>query len=151
VDFDVHHGNGTQAAFFDDADFFYGSSHQSPCYPGTGERAERGVAENILNVPLAPGSGSEAFRAAWEGMLIPALTAFAPEVLIVSAGFDAHKADPLAQLRVETSDFAWLTEQLLAVADAHCAGRLVSVLEGGYDLVALGHCAAAHVGALLRQ
>jgi acetoin utilization deacetylase AcuC-like enzyme len=151
VDFDVHHGNGTQAAFFDDADFFYGSSHQSPCYPGTGERAERGVAQNILNVPLAPGSVSEAFRAAWEGMLIPALTAFAPEVLIVSAGFDAHKADPLAQLRVETSDFAWLTEHLLAVADAHCAGRLVSVLEGGYDLVALGQCAAAHVGALLRQ
>ncbi len=151
VDFDVHHGNGTQAAFFDDPDFFYGSSHQSPCYPGTGFHDERGVAANILNVPLAPGSGSEAFRAAWEGTLIPALAAFAPELLIISAGFDAHKADPLAELRVETSDFAWLTEQLMAVADQHCGSRLVSVLEGGYDLVALANSAAAHVGALLRQ
>ncbi len=151
VDFDVHHGNGTQAAFYHDATLFYASSHQSPCYPGTGEPGERGIADNILNVPLAPRSGSEAFRAAWEGRLLPALQAFQPELLIISAGFDAHKADPLAELRVETADFAWLTERLLAAADVHCPGRLVSVLEGGYDLTALAHSAAAHVDALLRH
>jgi acetoin utilization deacetylase AcuC-like enzyme len=151
VDFDVHHGNGTQAAFFDDPDFFYGSSHQYPCYPGTGLVGDRGIAGNILNVPLPPRSGSEAFRAAWEDQLLPALGAFAPEFLIVSAGFDAHRADPLAELRVETIDFVWLTERLLAVADEHCSGRLVSVLEGGYDLTALAESTAAHVSTLLRQ
>jgi acetoin utilization deacetylase AcuC-like enzyme len=148
VDFDVHHGNGTQDVFQADASLFYGSSHQYPCYPGTGARSERGVG-NVVNAPLAPGSGSAAFRAAWADTILPALDRFAPELLIVSAGFDAHKADPLAQLLVETADFAWLTELLLDCAARHCGGRLVSVLEGGYDLAALAESAAAHVRVLL--
>ncbi len=150
VDFDVHHGNGTQDIFAQDADLFYASTHQSPCYPGTGEPWDRGVANNILNVPLRPGDGSAAFRSAWERDIIPELDRFAPGLLIVSAGFDAHKADPLAQLRVETADYAWLTEALLGVADRHCGGRVVSLLEGGYDLHALAASAAAHVRALMR-
>jgi acetoin utilization deacetylase AcuC-like enzyme len=151
VDFDVHHGNGTQAMFWDDADLFYASSHQSPCYPGTGEVSERGVAGNIVNAPLRPRSDGAAFRAAWSGAILPALDRFAPELLIISAGFDAHRDDPLAQLRVETEDFAWLTHELVALARRHCAGRVVSVLEGGYDLDALAHSAAAHVRALMAE
>jgi acetoin utilization deacetylase AcuC-like enzyme len=150
VDFDVHHGNGTQAAFADDPDLFYASSHQSPCYPYTGAAEERGVAGNILNVPLRPGSGSEVFRRAWESEILPALERFAPELLIISAGFDAHRADPLAQLRLDTADFAWVTRELMAVADRHCGSRLVSLLEGGYDLDALAASAAVHVRALMR-
>jgi acetoin utilization deacetylase AcuC-like enzyme len=150
VDFDVHHGNGTQAMFAADADLFYGSSHQHPCYPGTGEAWERGIADNIINVPLRARDGGAAFRAAWSDIIIPALDAFAPGLLIISAGFDAHIADPLAQLRVETADYAWLTAQLVAVADRHCGGRVVSVLEGGYDLNALAASAAVHVRALMR-
>lgn len=150
VDFDVHHGNGTQAMFADDADLFYGSSHQSPCYPGTGARNETGCAGNVVNVPLPPYADGAAFRAAWERTIIPALDGFAPELLIVSAGFDAHEADPLAQLRVRTDDFAWLTGELTAAADRHCGGRIVSVLEGGYDLAALAASAAAHVRGLMR-
>jgi acetoin utilization deacetylase AcuC-like enzyme len=148
VDFDVHHGNGTQAIFAADPTLFYASSHQFPCYPGTGAADERGLG-NIVNAPLAPGADGAAFRAAWADRLLPALDGFAPELLIVSAGFDAHVADPLAQLRVETADFAWLTGELLAVARRHCGGRLVSVLEGGYDLDALAASAAAHVRALM--
>ena len=150
VDFDVHHGNGTQDIFFDDPDLFYASSHQFPCYPGTGAATERGVAGNIVNAPLPPGATGAAFRAAWSGTLLPALERFAPELLIVSAGFDAHKADPLAQLRLETADFGWITEHLVAVATRHCAGRLVSLLEGGYDLDALAASAAMHVRTLLQ-
>ncbi len=150
VDFDVHHGNGTQAMFAADATLFYGSSHQHPCYPGTGEAWERGVADNIINVPLRPRDGSAAFRAAWSGTIIPALDQFSPGLLIISAGFDAHIADPLAQLRVETADYAWLTEQLVAVADRHCGGRVVSVLEGGYDLTSLAAAASVHVRGLMR-
>jgi acetoin utilization deacetylase AcuC-like enzyme len=149
VDFDVHHGNGTQAIFAADPSVFYGSSHQFPCYPGTGAASERGVG-NIFNAPLPPGATGEKFRAAWDGTILPALEAFAPELLIVSAGFDGHKADPLAQLRLETADFTWITERLMAVAARHCDGRLVSVLEGGYDLAALAACASAHVRALLQ-
>jgi len=148
VDFDVHHGNGTQHIFEADPTLFYASSHQFPCYPGTGGAEERGVG-NVVNAPLAPGSGSVAFREAWEVLILPALERFAPGLLIVSAGFDAHKADPLAQLRVETADFAWLTAQLLDVARRHCGGRLVSLLEGGYDLDALAESAAAHVRVLM--
>jgi acetoin utilization deacetylase AcuC-like enzyme len=148
VDFDVHHGNGTQAIFQADPSLFYASSHQYPCFPGTGAPSETGVG-NIVNVALPPGSDGAAFRAAWTGTLLPALDAFAPELLIVSAGFDAHKADPLAQLRVETADFAWLTAELLTLARRHCGGRLVSLLEGGYDLDALAASAAAHVRALM--
>ncbi len=148
VDFDVHHGNGTQDIFQDDPTLFYGSSHQFPCYPGTGAAEERGVG-NIVNAPLAPGSGTAAFREAWEVLLLPALERFAPELLVISAGFDAHKADPLAQLRLEAADFAWLTGRLMDVARGHCQGRVVSLLEGGYDLDALAESAAAHVRALM--
>jgi acetoin utilization deacetylase AcuC-like enzyme len=150
VDFDVHHGNGTQEMFAADKDLFYASSHQSPCYPGTGEVWERGVANNVFNVPLRPGDGSAAFRAAWGDTILPELDRFAPGLVIVSAGFDAHKLDPLAQLRLETADYTWITEQLLGIADRHCGGRLVSVLEGGYDLEALAAASAAHVRALMR-
>jgi acetoin utilization deacetylase AcuC-like enzyme len=149
VDFDVHHGNGTQAMFAADPALFYASSHQSPCYPGTGRREERGCAGNIVNVPLRPGSGSAEFRTAWEGEILPRLDAFAPELLIVSAGFDAHKADPLAQLRLETEDFAWITRKLVDLAQRRSNGRIVSVLEGGYDLDALAASAAAHVRELM--
>ena len=150
VDFDVHHGNGTQAIFASRPGLFYASSHQYPCYPGTGHKWEHGVADNIVNAPLAPGSGSAAFRSAWSDTIFPALDEFAPELLIVSAGFDAHKADPLAQLRLETGDFAWITGELVAMAGRHCGGRIVSVLEGGYELSALAASVAAHVRALMR-
>ena len=150
VDFDVRHGNGTQEIFYSDPSLFYGSSHQFPCYPGTGSAHERGVADNVVNAPLPPGSTGAAFRAAWLEKILPALDRFAPELLIVSAGFDAHKADPLAQLRLETEDFGWITTKLLELAEKHCSGRLVSVLEGGYDLDALAASAALHVRTLLR-
>jgi acetoin utilization deacetylase AcuC-like enzyme len=149
VDFDVHHGNGTQHMFEAEPALFYASSHQYPAYPGTGAAAERGCG-NIVNVPLRPGSGSAPFRAAYSDTILPRLRAFAPDLLLVSAGFDAHIRDPLCQLEVETEDFAWLTGELCAVADEFCAGRLVSTLEGGYDLTALADCARAHVGVLLR-
>ncbi len=150
VDFDVHHGNGTQDIFAPDPALFYASSHQHPCYPGTGSPRETGVAGNVVNVPLAPGAGSVPFRAAWSDRIIPALAAWRPELLIISAGFDAHRADPLAELRVETEDFAWLTDRLLDVAESHAQGRVVSVLEGGYDLAALAASTAAHVTRLMR-
>lgn len=149
VDFDVHHGNGTQAAFAADPDLFYGSSHQQPCYPGTGDAWEHGAANNICNAPLAPGATGRDFRAVWSDIILPELDRFAPGLLIVSAGFDAHKADPLAQLRLETEDFRWITNQLVRIADRHCGGRLVSLLEGGYDLDALAASAAAHVRELM--
>jgi acetoin utilization deacetylase AcuC-like enzyme len=149
VDFDVHHGNGTQACFEADASVFYASSHQWPLYPGTGDVNERGVG-NILNVTLPPGADGAAFRAAWVDSIIPALEDFAPDLLVISAGFDAHAADPLAQLRVREADFAFVTEALCGVADRHCGGRVVSLLEGGYDLEALGRSTAAHVRALMR-
>lgn len=151
VDFDVHHGNGTQDIFERDPDLLYISSHQSPCYPGTGDADETGVAQNILNLPLRPGTGSAGFRAAWERQGLPALRGFKPELVILSAGFDAHKADPLAELQVETADFGWITDQLMAAADECCGGKLVSVLEGGYDLQALAASAALHVRRLMRQ
>ncbi|HET6184895.1 MAG TPA: histone deacetylase family protein [Acetobacteraceae bacterium] len=150
IDFDVHHGNGTQAMFAADPDLFYASTHQSPCYPGTGAAGETGCAGNIVNVPLRPGTDSALFRAAWRDRILPALHGFAPELLIVSAGFDAHRADPLAELRLDTEDYAWITAELAAAADRHCKGRLASVLEGGYDLDALAASAAAHVRALMR-
>jgi acetoin utilization deacetylase AcuC-like enzyme len=149
VDFDVHHGNGTQAMFERDPGLFYASSHQSPCYPGTGEPWEHGAANNIVNAPLPPGTDGAGFRAAWGEVILPELERFAPELLIVSAGFDAHKADPLAQLRLENADFTWITEQLLGVATRHGGRRIVSVMEGGYDLNALASAAATHVRSLL--
>ena len=150
ADFDVHHGNGTEAMFAGDPALFYASSHQWPCYPGTGSEAEHGVAGNIVNATLPPGSDGAAFRAVWEERLLPALDAFRPDLLIVSAGFDAHRADPLASLEVETEDFVWLTGRLLEVAERHCQGRLVSVLEGGYDPEALAACVVAHVRRLMQ-
>jgi acetoin utilization deacetylase AcuC-like enzyme len=149
VDFDVHHGNGTQACFWDDGSLFYGSTHQSPLYPGTGSSGETGVAGNIVNVPLPPMSGSQAFRQGMTRVLLPALDAFAPEMVLISAGFDAHRSDPLAQLLFDEADYTWATEQLLDIARRHAGGRVVSTLEGGYDLAALGASAAAHVRALM--
>ncbi|HTQ70020.1 MAG TPA: histone deacetylase family protein [Acidocella sp.] len=149
VDFDVHHGNGTQQIFAHDAGVMYASSHQAPCFPGTGAQAETGVG-NVVNVPLPPGTTGEAFREAWRTAILPRLAAFAPEILIISAGFDAHAADPMAQMRLKEADFTWLTRELLAVADASCPGRVVSLLEGGYDLNALAQSCAAHVRALMR-
>ena len=147
VDFDVHHGNGTQAAFYDDPSLFYASTHQSPLYPGTGAAQEKGVG-NIVNVPLRPLSGSREFRLGFERDILPALAAFRPELVLISAGFDAHKNDPLAQLMLDEDDYTWVTRQLVAVARQHAGGRVVSTLEGGYDLGALAASAAAHVAAL---
>lgn len=149
IDFDVHHGNGTQAAFWDDASLFYGSTHQMPLYPGTGAATERGVG-NIVNAPLAPMSGSVEFRQAMTDRILPAVTAFKPELLIISAGFDAHRDDPLASLMLETRDFTWVTKRLMNVADEVCGGRIVSCLEGGYDLHALAEATAAHVRQLMK-
>ncbi len=149
VDFDVHHGNGTQSMFWNDANMFYGSTHQSPHYPGTGSASDRGVAGNIVNVPLAPYTGSVEFRRAMERVILPAVTEFAPDFLLISAGFDAHAADPLAALQFTEEDFSWATRQLMRVAEEHCEGRVVSTLEGGYDMAALGRSAAAHVRALM--
>jgi acetoin utilization deacetylase AcuC-like enzyme len=150
VDFDVHHGNGTQNCFFADPKLFYGSSHQSPFYPGTGARAETGVAGNIVNLPLARGSDSARFRDGMQRELLPALRRFAPELLIISAGFDAHELDPLGGLALTDDDFAWITRELLAVAAEHCGGRVVSTLEGGYSLEGLASGTAAHVRALMQ-
>jgi acetoin utilization deacetylase AcuC-like enzyme len=147
VDFDVHHGNGTQAIFQTDPRVMYLSSHQSPLYPDSGHAAERGVG-NVLNQPLPPGAGSATFRDAWRQRLLPALDGFRPQLVLVSAGFDAHRRDPLAQLELDAEDYRWLTLELVAVADRHAAGRLASMLEGGYDLDALRESSVAHVGAL---
>jgi len=149
VDFDVHHGNGTQALFAQNPELFYASSHQSPFYPGTGDVWERGIANNVINIPLRARDDGAAFRDAWATTILPALNEFAPELLIISAGFDAHREDPLAQLRLETDDYAWITDALLAVARMHAQGRVVSVLEGGYDLEALAASAAVHVRGLM--
>ncbi|MBX3501864.1 MAG: histone deacetylase family protein [Alphaproteobacteria bacterium] len=148
MDFDVHHGNGTETQSMADADLFYASTHQSPLYPGSGMHNHAGH-PNIVNAPLPPRSGSAEFRAAVSQQVLPAMRAFAPEMVLVSAGFDAHHADPLAELRLTEEDFGWATEQLLQVAREHAGGRLVSALEGGYDLDALGRSAQAHVRALM--
>ncbi len=147
VDFDVHHGNGTQDLVEDDPRILFVSSHQWQLYPGTGAAHETGCG-NIVNVPLSGGTGSAGFRAAYEDKVFPRIDAFKPELLIISAGFDAHKADQLAGMELETEDFTWVTERLCDLADKHCAGRVVSSLEGGYDLEALGASAAAHVRVL---
>jgi acetoin utilization deacetylase AcuC-like enzyme len=148
IDFDVHHGNGTQARFADDQTLFYASTHQSPLYPGTGAASETGVG-NIVNAPLPPLAGSQQFRMAMSRKILPALDAFRPEMVLISAGFDAHRHDPLAQLLLEEADYTWATEQLLEIARRHAAGRVVATLEGGYDLPALAASAAAHVRVLM--
>jgi acetoin utilization deacetylase AcuC-like enzyme len=149
VDFDVHHGNGTQDIFWSDASVMYCSSHQMPLFPGTGARGERGEHDTIVNAPLASEDGSLQFRSAFENVILPQLTKFAPELIIVSAGFDAHFRDPLASLNLRAEDFGWVTKKLMDVADASAGGRIVSVLEGGYDLQGLRESVAAHVTALM--
>ncbi|AUZ55834.1 MULTISPECIES: histone deacetylase family protein [Stenotrophomonas] len=150
VDFDVHHGNGTQAIFETDPRVAYYSSHESGLFPYSGNMRERGVG-NVCNILLPPGSGGFRFRNTWADELLPLVDAFRPQLLFVSAGFDAHLHDPQADLMVETEDFGWLTAELAALADRHADGRLVSMLEGGYDLQALAECSVAHVGALLAR
>lgn len=148
VDFDVHHGNGTQAAFYEQAQVLYVSSHQWPHYPGSGHPSENGVG-NIINVPLPSGSGGEVFRAKYREIILPAVKKFAPQLILISAGFDAHKDDPLASLQLEEDDYRWITDELIAIADACCQGRIISALEGGYNLRALAASVAAHVAGLL--
>ncbi len=151
MDFDVHHGNGTQAMFWDEPDMLYASTHQSPLYPGTGTMSERGATGNVVNVPLPPGAGSEAFREAMSAAILPAIRQFEPEFLFISAGFDGHLRDPLAQLQFTTEDYGWATEKLCDIADGCCDGRVVSTLEGGYDLAALGESTALHVQTLMAR
>jgi acetoin utilization deacetylase AcuC-like enzyme len=148
VDFDVHHGNGTQDIFKADPTVLYASSHQYPLYPGTGAASETGVG-NIVNAPLKPGSDGALMREAYEGIIFPALEAFAPDILLISAGFDADHRDPLAQLNWVPNDFAWVTTRLLEIAGRKSGNRVVSMLEGGYDRQGLATGVAAHVSALM--
>ncbi|GHE01623.1 acetoin utilization protein [Defluviimonas sp. 20V17] len=151
VDFDVHHGNGTQDLLWNEARTLFCSSHQMPLYPGTGAANERGAHDNVLNLPLAPGSDGAEMRRAYQRVILPAVDAFKPELIVISAGFDAHAADPLAQLEWRAEDFGWLTAEICALAEAHCGGRVVSTLEGGYDLQALGESSARHVRELMER
>lgn len=149
VDWDVHHGNGTQDVFWDDPSVLYCSTHQMPLYPGTGARDETG-AGNIVNAPLSPGDGADAFREAFSSRVLAAIDSFQPDLIIVSAGFDAHHRDPLAEINLSEEDFDWATGQLMDRAGRHAGNRLVSLLEGGYDLEGLALSVAAHVGRLMR-
>ncbi len=150
VDFDVHHGNGSQDIFWSDASVMYASTHQMPLYPGTGAVSESGEHDTIVNAPLRAGDGGSQFRSAFETRILPRLREFAPDLIVISAGFDAHTRDPLANLNLLEADFAWATQQLMAIADKSAQGRVVSVLEGGYDLEGLAGSVAAHVTALMR-
>jgi acetoin utilization deacetylase AcuC-like enzyme len=149
VDFDVHHGNGTQDIFWADSTVMYCSTHQMPLFPGTGAASERGEHDTIVNAPLASEDGGVQFRAAFENVILPQLTKFSPELVIISAGFDAHYRDPLATLNLKAEDFGWVTQKLMEVADRSAGGRIVSVLEGGYDLQGLKESVSAHVSALM--
>ncbi len=149
IDFDVHHGNGTQDIFWSDKTLFYGSTHQMPHYPGTGSVSERGVG-NIWNAPLRSGEGGVEFRAAMDRIILPSLDEFAPDIILVSAGFDAHLHDPLGGLRLVESDYQWVTEKLMDAAARHCKGRLVSALEGGYSVNDLASSVATHVRTLMK-
>jgi acetoin utilization deacetylase AcuC-like enzyme len=151
VDFDLHHGNGTQAIFWHHPSMFYASTHEMPLYPGTGGITERGETGNIVNAPLRAGDGSAEFREAFEAVVLPSLRRHAPDLLIISAGFDAHHLDPLGNLNLFEDDYAWVTQKLIDVARERCGGRVVSVLEGGYDLAALGRSVAVHVQTLLEN
>ena len=150
VDFDVHHGNGSQDIFWSDKTVMYCSTHQMPLYPGTGAPSERGEHDTIVNAPLSPGDGGTQFRAALESVILPRLRSFQPELIVISAGFDAHQRDPLANLNLLEGDFLWATQKIMEVADASAKGRVVSMLEGGYDLEGLANSAAAHVSGLMR-
>jgi acetoin utilization deacetylase AcuC-like enzyme len=148
IDFDVHHGNGTQAVAQKEPRLLFASTHQSPLYPGTGQSSETGIDGNVVNAPLPPGAGSIQWRRAMETAVLPAIAAFAPELVLVSAGFDAHTADPLAEMALEDADYAWAGARLREAADRSAKGRIVASLEGGYDLAALASASAAFVGAL---
>lgn len=150
IDWDVHHGNGTQEIFWNDPSVLYASTHEMPLYPGTGAASERGEHGTIVNAPLRAGDGSDTFRDAFETAVLPRVDAFQPDLVIISAGFDAHWRDPLANINLVESDFAWATQKLMAIADRRAEGRLVSILEGGYDLEALSKSTASHVLALMR-
>src|ERR1019366_7080330 len=150
VDFDVHHGNGSQAIFWSDKTVMYCSTHEMPLYPGTGAISERGEHNTIVNAPLSAGDGGDAFREAFETVILPRLREFKPDILVISAGFDAHTRDPLANLNLLEADYTWVTQRLMDIADASAQGRIVSLLEGGYDLQGLSRSAAAHVTALMR-
>lgn len=149
VDWDVHHGNGTQDIFWSEKDVLFVSSHEMPLYPGTGAPHERGAHDNILNLPFRAGDGGAAFRAAYEAQVFPRVIAHRPDIILISAGFDAHRRDPLANLQFEAEDFGWATKRLMQIAAEHCQGRIVSLLEGGYDLEGLSSSVAAHVEALM--
>ncbi|MGO4665107.1 histone deacetylase family protein [Bosea sp. 2RAB26] len=150
IDWDVHHGNGTQEIFWNDPSVLYASTHEMPLYPGTGAASERGEHGTIVNAPLRAGDGSDTFRDAFETAVLPRVDAFQPDLVIISAGFDAHWRDPLANINLVESDFAWATQKLMAIADRRAEGRVVSILEGGYDLEALSKSTASHVLALMR-
>lgn len=149
MDFDVHHGNGTQDIFWADPTVLYASTHESPLYPGTGAADERGEHDNIVNAPLRPGDGGAAFREAVENIILPRMEEFSPDLIVISAGFDAHRLDPLANLQLVEADFVWITERLMELAERHCSGRLVSLLEGGYSLDNLSKSTAAHILTLM--
>jgi acetoin utilization deacetylase AcuC-like enzyme len=151
LDFDVHHGNGTQDLLWDEPRALFVSSHQFPLWPGTGRADEVGAHDNILNLPIAPNTAGPAFRAAWEETVFPRVEAFKPELILISAGFDAHADDPLAQLNLHDDDFIWITNRICDIADRHAGGRVVSALEGGYDLDALAASTAAHVKTLMER
>jgi acetoin utilization deacetylase AcuC-like enzyme len=150
LDFDVHHGNGTQEIFWSDPSVLYASTHQMPLFPGTGAADERGEHDTIVNAPLSPGNDGTHFREALETKILPRIDAFRPDFIVISAGFDAHKLDPLGGLNLVESDFAWATSRIMEIADAHAKGRVVSVLEGGYDLEGLARSAAAHILTLMQ-
>jgi acetoin utilization deacetylase AcuC-like enzyme len=150
VDFDVHHGNGSQDIFWADKSVMYCSTHEMPLYPGSGAASERGEHNNIVNAPLSAGDGGDVFREAFETVILPRLREFKPDIMVISAGFDAHTRDPLANLNLVEADFTWVTKKLMEIADDSAQGRIVSVLEGGYDLQGLSRSAAAHVTALMR-
>jgi acetoin utilization deacetylase AcuC-like enzyme len=150
VDFDVHHGNGSQDIFWSDKTVMYCSTHQMPLYPGTGARNERGAHDTVVNAPLSPGDGGDQFREAFESTILPRLRNFQPELIVISAGFDAHQRDPLANLNLLEADFLWATQKIMEVAQASANGRVVSMLEGGYDLEGLANSATAHVSALMQ-
>ena len=150
VDFDVHHGNGSQEIFWSDRTVMYSSTHQMPLYPGTGAVSERGEHNTVVNAPLRPGDGGQQFREAFESRILPQLREFKPDLIVISAGFDAHRRDPLANLQLVEEDFGWATRKIMDVADASGGGRVVSTLEGGYDLEGLANSVAAHVTALMR-
>jgi acetoin utilization deacetylase AcuC-like enzyme len=150
VDFDVHHGNGSQDIFWSDKTVMYCSTHEMPLYPGTGAASERGEHNTIVNAPLSAGDGGDAFREAFDTVILPRLREFKPDIVVISAGFDAHTRDPLANLNLVEADYTWVTRKLMEIADASAQGRIVSLLEGGYDLQALSRSVAAHVTALMR-